>query len=166
MGWGSGGRIAQCDSNGSNIVYLTSGPGDSQPRVSPDGKTIAYCHLGDARTGGLYLMGIDGSNSHIMRDPQGKKHSGLYPAWSPDGGRIYAIGLGIVDAGDGRLILDREPLLQGRPSTCGWSHWGKLGFIGFNVGGIKCTDSELREAKWIGSSKLVNCSESKAGCNW
>jgi len=59
------GRIAKCDRNGEKRVYLTDGPMDSDPRVSPDGKQIGYIHwVGWASR--LYVMNADGGNQHPL----------------------------------------------------------------------------------------------------
>ncbi len=169
---GISGGIAKCDSSGSNIVYLTRNINQETPRVSPDGTTIIYGQIGDAKTGGLYLMDIDGGNPHQLPNPDDKRkghHSGIYPAWSPDGKRIFAIGYAsfIVDAATGKLFVEQSPQLEGKRGVCGWPHWGTLGFVGFNVGGILFTDSELKEAKWLASSGLANCSGKKMDdCKW
>jgi hypothetical protein len=165
------GRIAKCDRNGEKRVYLTDGPMDSDPRVSPDGKQIGYIHwVGWASR--LYVMNADGGNQHPLPNPDDKQwgtHGGLYPAWSPDGKKIFIIGVGleVIDVASGHKVLDRSPTLQGsRQGITGWPHWGKQGFAGFCVGGILFTDAELREAKWIGSSKLVECPGGEATCRW
>jgi len=166
------GRIAKCDMNGGNPVYFTEGPGDCQSRVSPDGNMIAYVHIGDAITGGLCLMGIDGTNPHLLQNPDDKRrrnHGGIYPTWSPDGKRLLIIGSGIevIEVATGRRVLSREPVLQGKRGTCGIPQWGRVGFVGSTpVGGILFTDSNLERANWIGSSKLLECAGAKGSCQW
>jgi hypothetical protein len=161
------GGIAKCDPLGSNTLYLTNNPDDTMPRVSPDGKQIAYIHkVGYASR--LYMMNIDGTNQHPLPNPDDKRwgtHGGTYPTWSPDGKRILVTGR-ILDAVSGNVSLERRPVLQGQQGTYGWPHWGKMGIVGSVVNGILFTDLELREAKWIGSSKLVQCSGSKESCQW
>lgn len=75
------GRIAKCDKNGEKRVYLTDGPMDSYPRVSPDGKQIGYIHwVGWASR--LYMISIDGSDQRALPNPDDKRwgtHGGLYP---------------------------------------------------------------------------------------
>jgi hypothetical protein len=177
-GAGRNGRIAKCDKNGESRVYLTDGPVDNSPRVSPDGKEVAFVHWitkGNVHDSWLWLVDVNGSNSHPLPNPDAKPnwsapaHWGLFPAWSPDGKEIFIMGVDseLIDVGTGRMVLDRRPALQGkRDGTCGWPHWGKQGFVGFSVGGILFTDSELREAKWIGSSKMVECSGENESCRW
>jgi len=162
-------RIAKCDRDGKNFSRLTEGPWDEQPAVSPDGGTIIFGHVGDAKTGGNYLMNIDGTNRRIFVNPNDKRkghHSGAYPAWSPDGMKIFAPSMGIVDAITGQKLLDRRPIFQGRQGTCGWSHWGKLGFIGFTISGIRFTPPELMESEKLGSSHLIECSSSTETSKW
>ncbi|HTS18125.1 MAG TPA: hypothetical protein VMP11_11170 [Verrucomicrobiae bacterium] len=160
------GGIAKCDPQGSNAIYVIRSSNGETPCVSPDGKTIVYGRIGDAKTGGLYLVDIDGKNVRQLLDPKGKPVSGTYPTWSPDGKRIFAISAGIRDATSGERLVARRPLVQGRQGTCGWSHWGSPGFVGFTVGGILFTDSELREGKWIGPSHLAECPKPQESCRW
>jgi hypothetical protein len=166
------GRIAKCDMNGGNRVYLTVGPGDCQPRLSPDGQTIAYVHIGDAKTGGLHLMGIDGTNPHFLPNPDDKrkgKHGGDSPTWSPDGKRILFSGVTgtIVEAETGKTLRLGQPTCESKPYTFGWCHWGKPGIVGYTVAGVLLTDVDLREAKLVGPSRLASCGKVSADqCRW
>jgi hypothetical protein len=159
-------RIAKCDRNGKQFIYLTEGPSDIQPVVSPDGTKVAYLVI-SATKGGVWIINADGTDAHLLPNPDDKlrhHHGGLYPAWSPDGKQILIIGSGsaCVDVLTGCRIFNRRPELQGNPQgTCGWPHWGRTGIVGFTVGGILFTGSDLKEAKWVGSSRLVSLSASK-----
>ena len=60
----------------------------TEPRVSPDGSTIAYARSGfdlmkDRRRSAIWLIDSDGDNHRPMTDI-----GGSMPRWSPDGGRI------------------------------------------------------------------------------
>lgn len=72
----------------------------------------------------------------------------------------------IVDVVAGRQLLERRPMLQGRRGSCGWPHWGRAAFVGFNVGGILVTDLDLKEARWAGSSKLVKRTDGYEAFIW
>ena len=157
-------RIAKCDSEGKRFSYLTDGPWQEQPAVSPDGTTIVYGQVGDAKTGGLYLMDMDGKNRHPLLDPNGKLFGGTYPTWSPDGKSIL-FECRMIDVMSGKVLLERRPLLHGRQWSYGWPHWGKAGIVGFSINGIDLTDVELREVKKIASSKLLECSRGEE-CRW
>jgi Tol biopolymer transport system component len=158
-------RIVKCDSRGGKVVRLTNGPQDRQPCVSPEGTQVTFIHW--INWGSLlWLMDLDGSNQRARLDPDGKLHGGTYPSWSSDGKEVL-LECRIIDVASGKVILERCPMLQGRQGTYGWPHWGKLGILGLTeVGGILLTDVELKEAKWIGSSKLAQCSGLKDSCRW
>ena len=74
---------------GSPPIQLTSDPsyGDSYPRWSPDGRTIAFDRNPTQRglgTGGLWLMAADGANARLAIK------NGDLVAWMPDGsGLVY-----------------------------------------------------------------------------
>lgn len=176
-------RIAKCDEHGRNLVYLTNGPVDRQPRVSPGGDKVVYVHdprikLGQDGRGerwvanSLWLMDIDGSNKREIPNPLSKPDwpakgvCGNYPAWSPDGKRILTLSE-VIDAENGKTLADTSPTCDGKRYTTGWSHWGFAGLIGYTVRGIIQTDSEIKRCKILGESKTVECRE-KVGdrCRW
>lgn len=171
-------RVAKCDHAGGTIVYITDGPADGQPRLSPNGKQVAFIRWirkGVTLDSWLWLVNIDGSDNHPLPNPQAKPtwsapaHWGTFPAWSPDGQQILisSYGCECIDITSGRKLFDRRPMLQGnKEGTCGWPHWGRAGFVGFNVGGILFTDLELREAKWIGASHLADFAADKLRGRW
>src|SRR5439155_5674471 len=119
-------RIAKCDARGKSLTYLTDGPSDGQPRVSPDGKQILYVHnpmkkLGSTGAGDqwvaatLWLMNLDGSNKREIPNPEAKPSwlakgiSGTYPVWSPDEAKVYAVGAGIIEVATGKRLLRKGP---------------------------------------------------------
>jgi Tol biopolymer transport system component len=79
------------DADGANEINLTRTPDVDElyPRVSPDGKRIAFvCDegAGEARRRNLYVMNLDGSDRRKIGD------NGRDPCWSPDGRRIAYLG--------------------------------------------------------------------------
>ncbi|HJQ21818.1 MAG TPA: S9 family peptidase [Gemmatimonadaceae bacterium] len=76
-----------------DIKALTSGSGaNSQPVVSPDGRTIAYMHADSADHSAwaeskLWLMNADGSNARPVSGSLDRPISGL--TWAPDNSGVY-----------------------------------------------------------------------------
>ena len=173
---GNRSRIAKCDAQGKNIVYLTNGPLDYQPSVSPDSKKIVYVHdpmiklksdnFGDHRVAAtLWIMNIDGTKNYEIPNPAAKLNwsakgiTGTYPAWSPDGKQIYAVSAGIVDVETGKPIaygtpkVQNWPKLNGQPANIVMPHWGKCGFLcsGWG-GGIQLSDKAMDKMLILASS--------------
>jgi dipeptidyl aminopeptidase/acylaminoacyl peptidase len=171
-------RIAKCDANGKNVVYLTDGLGDSQPRISPDGTEIVYVHnpmkrLGTTTSGDemwvaatLWLTSPDGSNKREIPNPEAKPSwptkgiSGAYPAWSPDGTKIYAVSAGIIKVVTGTTLLRKSPRSinpEGKTveqySNVVMPHWGKQGLLcsGWG-GGITVVDDQFETQRILASS--------------
>ena len=64
---------------------FTSGPGDSGPRWSPDGRWIAFSRAGEEKPQQIHLIPAQGGEAFALTDlPRG---AGA-PAWSPDGKTI------------------------------------------------------------------------------
>jgi hypothetical protein len=163
-------NISICDSNGREQRRLLEAPAKGQyrdPSVSPDGTLIAFAKFPDWYAGQrwIWLADIDGSHVRPLGGTQSRSTWGNYPTWSPDGKRIAVWG-SILDASNGKTLLEHEPQCQGKQYTYGWAHWGKSGFVGYTVAGILVTDSELKEAKLIGASNMVECSSGRDSCRW
>jgi TolB protein len=75
-------EIYAADIDGGNPRRLTEDPRqDMRPRVSPDGRHIAFTSNRDGNYE-IYVMGLDGSARHnVSRNPERDD----YPAWHPDG---------------------------------------------------------------------------------
>lgn len=60
------------------------------PVYSPDGKTIAYFEANNDEFPGIYLMNADGAGDRkITENVFPASASGMKPAWSPDGTKLY-----------------------------------------------------------------------------
>ena len=88
-------EIFKISVNGGDPIQLTNRVGpDSSPRVSPDGKTIAYTGFDDKYQGfqitKLYVMNLDGSGSKCLTPDLDRNVSDI--KWSHDGsGVLFSI---------------------------------------------------------------------------
>jgi hypothetical protein len=156
-------RVARCDREGWHFSYLTSGPWQGQPMVSPVGDIVVYEQVGDARTGGLYVTDINGKKQRQLFDPAGKPVTGTYPAWSPDGTKIFAVSTGVIEVSTGKTLFRRSPRSvnsEGKTveqySNVVMPHWGKLGLLcsGWG-GGITVVDDQFDIQRVLADSGKV-----------
>lgn len=167
-------RIVKCDADGKEIMELTDSDHDETPCVSPDGRQIAFIHWirkGDINDSWLWLIGVDGNNSQPLPNPDAKSfwtakaHWGTYPAWSPDGKRIFLLGITstIVDAHTGKDLVVGALHRAG----IGWPQWGRSGLLCTRVCGIGFGDLETKNSKVLGACTTVECKRNgDQQCRW
>lgn len=90
-----------------SITQITDDPGsDVQPRVSPDGKRVAFA---SDRSGNwdIWVTSIDGQNTQqVTRSPAPEVH----PDWSPDGNRLVYCSLNVQSRQWELWVIDlRQP---------------------------------------------------------
>ena len=95
--------------DGSGARQLTTDPNasDTDPSISPDGRTVAFVRTG-ADGSSIWLIGIDGEG---LRRFSPADISAVAPSWSPDGARVAfaaaegGIYIGSVDGSEPRLLV-------------------------------------------------------------
>ena len=69
-------------------VDVAKGPGDGAPRLSADGKTLAFLRTGEDDKGQVWVMQVDGGDARqVTTLPDGVKDM----AWSPDGSEFVVV---------------------------------------------------------------------------
>jgi dipeptidyl aminopeptidase/acylaminoacyl peptidase len=82
-------RAAVGPSTGEPVQITTGVDGESAPRWSPDGKTIAFvAKRGDNEFAQLYLMRVDGGEARQLTTHASAVSN---PKWAPDGNALYFI---------------------------------------------------------------------------
>ena len=129
------GAIYVCDHSGTPRK-LTSGPGDTQPAPSPDGKRVAYVHrtAADEPGGELRVFDLESGQSRRLVDPaalvptfEDERPGVEYPRWSPTGDRIAFLkatfgggGFLLTAAADSGVVLAPDKPLFADPGYS-WS---------------------------------------------
>lgn len=116
--------------DGSDPKQLSKNLNDTNPEVSPDGKTVLFMSETAANNWDVYSVGIDGSNLKQMTTYAG--NDGL-PVWSPDGKTIafvsqrdetWAIWAVDANGGNERKLFDLGGSINERvyvePNARGW----------------------------------------------
>jgi hypothetical protein len=164
-------NISRCDAAGGNFKRLLEGAKAQymQPSFSPDGKEIVFAKYPEGYPGQrwIWLMDDDGMNVRPLIIPKSERFEektkgwGDWPAWSPDGTRIFYIGVAeiIADASSGKT----EWAGSFQPHSPGWCHWGKHGLIGQVIGGIVSGDIETKHTKALGPSHPAKSHNSSQG---
>jgi dipeptidyl aminopeptidase/acylaminoacyl peptidase len=88
------GHIWRVGADGSGLIQMTSGAeGESTPRWSPDGRTIAFVakRAGGSDYGQIYLLANAGGEATVLTSHESSVEGGgrTSPTWSPDGKTIY-----------------------------------------------------------------------------
>ena len=124
-----GSRLASIERSGEHLRLWKERATINWPRLSPDGRRLAYQHL-DAVPGSpdLWVEDIDrGTRLRITKDGA----SGLLPVWSPDGRRIayltgsIARGTLVIAAADGVGIPSKVPCPRAYCLPTDWSPDGR-----------------------------------------
>jgi Tol biopolymer transport system component len=79
------------DEDGTNLRAITSGPLDTQPSWSPDGRKIVFArqtHSGGTTNQSIQVVNADGTGLTALTSGP----SDAAPAWAPDGSRIAFVG--------------------------------------------------------------------------
>jgi TolB protein len=78
-------NIMVANIDGSGVKLITRGSVNTAPRLSPDGKKIAFISTRAGGNGKLFIMDVDGSHVKQMTNDLGGDE---YPSWSPDSKQI------------------------------------------------------------------------------
>jgi serine/threonine-protein kinase len=102
------------------VPILTGINDDKQPRISPDGKLVAY-NSNETGREEVYLRALSGRAARVRVSTGG----GGEPLWSPDGRRLYyragpALMVATVVASPTLAITGRDTLFTGEFSTSAW----------------------------------------------
>ena len=102
------------------VPILTNGDDDKHPRVSPDGRLLAYTSNESGREE-VYLRALAGTSPRIRVSSGG----GGEPLWAPDGRRIYyragaALMVATIAASPTLAVVARDTLFEGRFTTDPW----------------------------------------------
>lgn len=119
--WGAGGLV-RIDLDSGDVTELTPVSVDTvydQPRVSPDGRRIAYLRMQDSGWA-LMVANADGTEAHRVSVPSGAQLA--TPAWHPDGAHLL-VSLGLPTL----LEVAALPVDGGEARIWTRSHGGALG---------------------------------------
>lgn len=146
IAFSQGGRIALRLGSG-ETVFLTAGPIDVMPSVSPDGTKVAFVAVGAADRKGTYVVNIDGSGEHQVAPSVAILSR---PAWSPNSRQLALrdttkdqMGIWTVDA-DGKNR--QRSVITVEVSTPAWSPDGK--FIAF-ASGNSTKDGTVKKGVYV-----------------
>jgi len=166
--------------DGSSLKQVTNGHGDDrEPRISPDGTTIAFAS--DRAFKGNYDIWTVNIASGELKQITSAEADEFGPTWSPDGTKIaFVSGTGItgktievIDLATGRQTTAVTSIAEGRVEAPSYSPDGKsLAYVQFHGVGMfmntaqllitgattyaaKATDTFPFPATWLSNSELL-----------
>jgi dipeptidyl aminopeptidase/acylaminoacyl peptidase len=102
--------VVNPDGSGARLLTIDEGVSDSDPSISPDGRTVAFVRTG-ANGSSICTIGIDGDG---LEEFSPGDVFAFAPSWSPDGTQIAFAGadggiyVGDMDRSEPQLIVDRS----------------------------------------------------------
>jgi Tol biopolymer transport system component len=125
-------HIFVVDVNGQNRRQLTSGAGEEEPELAPEGRRFLFFGHG-ARQRGLYVMRVDGTHKKRLTHSREVPNETSHDSWSPDGRRIVFVRDFSPDGTRSDIFtvradgtgLDRLTTTKAEESAPAWSPNGK-----------------------------------------
>ena len=110
------GHIYRINADGTSQVQLTFGErGESSPRWSPDGKSIAFTTRRDADTNNqIYLLSVEGGEARRLTNHPTAPGS---LTWAPDGKSIYFVAADAKSADEKERIACSTTCIRSRRTT-------------------------------------------------
>ncbi len=166
--------------DGTGLKQITSGHGDDrEPRISPDGKTIAFAS--DRAFKGSYDIWTVNIATGALKQITSAEADEFEPAWSPDGTKLaFVSGTGItgktiesIDVSSGQQVTAAKSVTDGRVEAPSYSPDGKsLAYVQFHGVGMfmdsarmvvtgatsyegKAKDTFPFPAVWLSDSELI-----------
>ena len=132
------GEVYRVDANGT-VTDLSRSPWqDTTPKVSPNGKLVAFLSGRDG--GGLYVVAIDGSGLHRVAAVGLPSQQNVGLAWAPDS-RELVLAAGTVSRATLSIVpLDGSPRVIAHASAFGPPAWSPDGTL-ITVGGLGEVDA-------------------------
>lgn len=124
------------------------------PRISPDGRYVAFAAVESGGVGRIWLEPMDGSAARPLLGTEGAST----PFWSPDSrfiGFVAARKLKTIDVHGGQpvTICDNLPLVGGVGYAGSWGSSGTILLCGWTIYAVSASGGQLAQVAWGDSSR-------------